>query len=138
MGAYFNSSTRIVSGTRRALCWCDGRPSGNLLLALASFCLLLLAIASSNPNLTLTLTLTVTLTLTLTLPLTLTLAHQEDNAGPHKEGKYHEWLTQEFVKRGWKLELQAPQVHTELPYTITLTRIYCIITRHFCTTLTLD
>ena len=29
--------------------------------------------------------------------------------GPHKEGGYHAWLTSEFEKRGWKLELQAPQ-----------------------------
>ncbi len=29
--------------------------------------------------------------------------------GPHKEGNYHEWLTNEFSRRGWKLELQAPQ-----------------------------
>jgi hypothetical protein len=35
---------------------------------------------------------------------------QEDNAGPHKEGKYHEWLQGEFQSRGWHLELQASQV----------------------------
>ncbi len=29
--------------------------------------------------------------------------------GPHKEGGYHAWLTDEFERRGWKLELQAPQ-----------------------------
>jgi hypothetical protein len=29
--------------------------------------------------------------------------------GPHKEGGYHAWLTDEFDRRGWKLELQAPQ-----------------------------
>ena len=29
--------------------------------------------------------------------------------GPHKEGEYHAWLTSEFERRGWKLELQAPQ-----------------------------
>ncbi len=29
--------------------------------------------------------------------------------GPHKEGGYHQWLSSEFVKRGWMLELQAPQ-----------------------------
>ncbi len=49
------------------------------------------------------------------------VVHQEDNAGSHKEGIHHEWLTQEFERRGWRLELQAPQVHTRLPYTITLT-----------------
>jgi hypothetical protein len=38
------------------------------------------------------------------------VVHQEDNAGPHKEGKYHEWLHGEFQSRGWHLELQAPQV----------------------------
>jgi hypothetical protein len=43
------------------------------------------------------------------------VVHQEDNAGPHKEGKYHEWLTAEFERRGWKLELQAPQVHAHYP-----------------------
>ena len=39
-----------------------------------------------------------------------TVVHQEDNAGPHKEGNYHTWLKAEFDLRGWKLELQAPQV----------------------------
>ena len=29
--------------------------------------------------------------------------------GPHKEGGYHQWLSSEFTKRGWMLELQAPQ-----------------------------
>ena len=29
--------------------------------------------------------------------------------GPHKEGGFHQWLTNEFTKRDWKLELQAPQ-----------------------------
>ena len=29
--------------------------------------------------------------------------------GPHKEGGYHQWLISEFTKRGWMLELQAPQ-----------------------------
>ncbi len=42
------------------------------------------------------------------------VVHQEDNAGPHnagphKEDNYHKWLQNEFGKRGWKLELQAPQ-----------------------------
>jgi hypothetical protein len=64
------------------------------------------------------------------------VVHQEDNAGPHKEGKYHEWLTQEFERRGWKLELQAPQVHTRLPYTITQT--LTVATLYTYTTLTLD
>ena len=39
-----------------------------------------------------------------------TVVHQEDNAGPHKEGNYHTWLKTEFESRGWKLELQAPHV----------------------------
>jgi hypothetical protein len=39
-----------------------------------------------------------------------TVVHQEDNAEPHKEGNYHTWLQAEFELRGWKLELQAPQV----------------------------
>ena len=34
---------------------------------------------------------------------------QEDNAGPHVEGTYREWMQGEFDKRGWKIELQAPQ-----------------------------
>jgi len=34
---------------------------------------------------------------------------QEDNAGPHKEGQFHQWLAAEFGKRQWQLELQAPQ-----------------------------
>ena len=29
--------------------------------------------------------------------------------GPHKERAYHAWLTSEFERRSWKLELQAPQ-----------------------------
>ncbi len=40
------------------------------------------------------------------------VVHQEDNAVPHKEGKYHEWLKVEFERRGWRLELQAPQVQS--------------------------
>ena len=35
---------------------------------------------------------------------------QEDNA----EGDYTSWMLAEFAKRGWKLELQAPQGLTEL------------------------
>ena len=34
---------------------------------------------------------------------------QEDNAGPHTEGNYREWMEEEFAKRNWMLELQAPQ-----------------------------
>jgi hypothetical protein len=37
------------------------------------------------------------------------VCHQEDNAGPHKEGQFHQWLAAEFGKRQWQLELQAPQ-----------------------------
>ena len=37
------------------------------------------------------------------------VCHQEDNAGPHKEGNFHTWLEAEFKKRNWQLELQAPQ-----------------------------
>jgi hypothetical protein len=29
--------------------------------------------------------------------------------GPHKEEGFTEWLRSEFLKRGWHLELQAPQ-----------------------------
>lgn len=35
--------------------------------------------------------------------------YQEDNAGPHQEEKYTQWMAEEFNKRGWKVELQAPQ-----------------------------
>ncbi len=38
-----------------------------------------------------------------------TIVHQEDNAPPHQEGDFHQWLTAEFTRRGWRLELQAPQ-----------------------------
>jgi hypothetical protein len=38
-----------------------------------------------------------------------TVAHQEDNAPPHQEGDFHQWLTAEFSRREWRLELQAPQ-----------------------------
>ena len=37
------------------------------------------------------------------------VVHQEDNAPPHQEGDFHQWLIAEFTKRGWRLELQAPQ-----------------------------
>jgi hypothetical protein len=37
------------------------------------------------------------------------IVHQEDNAPPHQEGDFHAWLVEEFQKRGWRLELQAPQ-----------------------------
>jgi hypothetical protein len=37
------------------------------------------------------------------------IVHQEDNALPHQEGDFHAWLLDEFQKRGWRLELQAPQ-----------------------------
>ncbi len=35
--------------------------------------------------------------------------HYDPLTGPHKEGGFHTWLTSEFDKRGWYLELQAPQ-----------------------------
>jgi hypothetical protein len=35
--------------------------------------------------------------------------HQEDNAGPHIDKTYKDWLQGEFDRRGWKLEHQAPQ-----------------------------
>ena len=34
---------------------------------------------------------------------------QEDNAGPHNEGTYPEWMQVEFSKKKWIIELQAPQ-----------------------------
>ncbi len=38
-----------------------------------------------------------------------TIVLQEDNAPPHQEGDFHACLQGEFGKRGWRLELQAPQ-----------------------------
>ena len=35
--------------------------------------------------------------------------YQEDNAGPHTEAGYTQWLRDTFDALGWKLELQAPQ-----------------------------
>ena len=57
-----------------------------------------------------------------------TVVHQEDNAGPHKEGNYAAWLQEQFDKRGWKLELQAPQG----PYTnvLDLQLFPCMSKRH--------
>jgi hypothetical protein len=37
------------------------------------------------------------------------VCHQENSAGPHKEGQFHQWLEAEFKRRNWQLELQAPQ-----------------------------
>ena len=37
------------------------------------------------------------------------VVHQEDNAGPHIDKTYKDWLQGEFDLRGWKLEPQAPQ-----------------------------
>ena len=37
------------------------------------------------------------------------VVHQEDNAGPHIDKTYKDWLQAEFNNRGWKLEHQAPQ-----------------------------
>ena len=34
---------------------------------------------------------------------------QEDNAGPHIEGTYRQWMEDEFQRRGWRIELQAPE-----------------------------
>jgi hypothetical protein len=52
------------------------------------------------------------------------VVHQEDNASAHTAGVYHEWLSSEFIKRGWRLELQAAQSQTRsltLNPTMTLT-----------------
>jgi len=35
--------------------------------------------------------------------------YQEDNAGPHTEAGYTEWMAAKFLELGWQLELQAPQ-----------------------------
>jgi hypothetical protein len=37
------------------------------------------------------------------------VVHQEDNAGPHIDKVYKQWLQDQFDVRGWKLEHQAPQ-----------------------------
>ncbi len=37
------------------------------------------------------------------------VVHQEDNASPHQEGDFHQWLMAELEQRGWRLELEAPQ-----------------------------
>jgi hypothetical protein len=37
------------------------------------------------------------------------VVHQEDNAGLHIDKTYKTWLQEQFDKRGWKLEHQAPQ-----------------------------
>jgi hypothetical protein len=57
-----------------------------------------------------------------------TVVHQEDNAGPHKEGNYAAWLQEQFDQRGWRLELQAPQG----PYTnvLDLQLFPCMSKRH--------
>ena len=50
--------------------------------------------------------------------------------GPHKEGGFHSWLTEQFQIRGWMLELQAPQG----PYTNVLARppgISCHVEKTF-------
>ena len=56
------------------------------------------------------------------------VVHQEDNAGPHKEGKYHEWLQDEFQKRGWHLELQVASPTGTLRNAIITLTITFIIT----------
>ena len=38
-----------------------------------------------------------------------TVVFQEDNAGPHNCSVYRKFMVEEFSKRGWKIELQAPQ-----------------------------
>ncbi len=61
-----------------------------------------------------------------------TVVHQEDNAPPHQEGDFHQWLTAEFNRRGWRLELQAPQG----PYTNVLDlQVIEPVTLHFNLTL---
>jgi hypothetical protein len=42
-------------------------------------------------------------------PFAGAVTNQEDNAGPHKEGQFHQWLEAELTRRKWQLELQAPQ-----------------------------
>ena len=50
------------------------------------------------------------------------VVYQEDNAGPHTEHAYTEWMRDEFSTLGWKLEFQAPQgiPYSLVPYTAQL------------------
>jgi hypothetical protein len=56
------------------------------------------------------------------------VCHQEDNAGPHKEGQFHQWLEAEFKRRNWQLELQAP-IQTCSTYNFSLS---CLRDIHPC------
>jgi hypothetical protein len=49
------------------------------------------------------------------------VVYQEDNTGPHTVYAYTQWMRDEFLKLGWRLELQAPQGIPEyfVPYTNT-------------------
>ena len=55
---------------------------------------------------------------------------QEDNAGPHVEGNYREWMIEEFDKRGWMIELQAPQ--GEVQYTLSYSRAHYTSLTNLC------
>jgi hypothetical protein len=64
-----------------------------------------------------------------------TVVHQEDNVPPHQVGDFHQWLTAEFSKRGWRLELQAPQG----PYTNVLDlQVFQPLTLYLNLILTID
>ncbi len=44
---------------------------------------------------------------------------QEDNAGPHIEGRYTNWVTETFAELGWRIHLQAPQGKTLIALIVT-------------------
>ncbi len=44
---------------------------------------------------------------------------QEDNASPHVEGRYTNWMTETLADLGWQIHLQAPQGKTFIALFIT-------------------
>jgi hypothetical protein len=59
-----------------------------------------------------------------------TVVFQEDNAGPHTENAYAEWMQTTFQDLGWKVELQAPQGEFINVYVILYyAHFYCLL---FC------
>ena len=59
-----------------------------------------------------------------------TVVFQEDNAGPHTEHAYAEWMQTTFEDLGWKVELQAPQGEFNNIYVILYyAHFYCLL---FC------
>jgi hypothetical protein len=57
-----------------------------------------------------------------------TVVFQEDNAGPHTEHEYAQWMQTTFQELGWKLELQAPQGEFDNVYVILYyAHLYCLL-----------